>query len=303
MAELAPFVLYRRVPRQTTWCDTVLATYDDDRFQSMVGLLKSTFLKLADLLKESDRFLGRDQFPVELQLAIALYRLRTSENLAKVASVFGIGDGATIHRVTKRVFDAVADLKFISWPSPEEKVQLIAESRDTLPFCLGIIDGSMTPLKYRPTLNGRFYSTYKKNYAVKWQVTCDMSKRVRNLKAVVYGAIHDATIFKATGLHQSPDLYFSDQEYIIGDSAYPLSTRCVTPYKINNRFVTEEHRRMFNKTFSKYRVRVEHCIGEIKKRFPSLDKLPVKIKSENDIALCSRWVSVAAMLHNFAKDQ
>lgn len=59
---------------------------------------------------------------------------------------------------------------------------------------------------------------------------------------------------------------------------------------------------MFNKTFSKYRVRVEHCIGEIKKRFPSLDKLPVKIKSENDIALCSRWVSVAAMLHNFAKD-
>lgn len=302
LAESIPFVLYRRVPRQNHWADTVLATYDEDRFQSMVGLLKSTFLKLANVLRDTGRFDGRDQFPVQLQLAIALYRLKTSENLAKVASMFGIGDGATIQRITKRVFDAVIEQKWIYWPSQEEKVQLITESQDTLPFCLGIVDGSMSPLKFKPTLNGRFYSTYKKNYAVKWQITCDMNKKVRQFLGVLYGSIHDATVFKTTRIYTDPHLFFNEKEYIIGDSAYPLSPTCVTPYKVNTRFVTQEHRRLFNKKISKYRVRVEHCIGEIKNRFPSLNKLPIKIKSEEDIVFCSKWVTVAAMLHNFAKD-
>lgn len=300
--DYAPFVLYRRVPRQLDWCDNVLPNLDDDRFQSVTGLLKSTFLKLSNAIKNAAQFKGRDQFPVQLQLAITLYRLRTSESRIKVAASFGIGDGATIQRITKRVFDAIINLQLIQWPTQDEKVQLIAESRQTLPYCLGVVDGSMSPLKFKPSLNGRFYSTYKKNYAVKWQVTCDMNKRVRHLKAVVYGSIHDSTVFKATKLYQRPELYFRNQEYIIGDSAYPLSPTCVTPYKTNTRFVTAEHRRRFNKLFSKYRVRVEHCIGEIKKRFPSLEMLPIKIRSNDDRDFCCRWVSVAVMIHNFAID-
>lgn len=302
LADTTPFVLYRRVPRQTNWSDTVVASYDDDRFQSMVGLLKSTFLKLANVLMGTGRFDGRDQFPVQLQLAIVLYRLRTSENLGKVASMFGIGDGATIQRITKRVFDAVIALKLISWPSATEKRQLLTESRNTLPNCLGIVDGTMSPLKFKPSLNGRFYSTYKKNYAVKWQVICDMNKKVRQFLGVVYGSVHDSTVFKSTRMYQTPRVFLNDLEYIIEDSAYPLSPFCVVPYKSNSRSAPLEERTAFNKTLSKYRVRVEHCIGEIKKRFPSLTKLPIKIKSEQDIVFCSSWVTVAAMLHNFAKD-
>lgn len=267
----------------------------------MVGILKTTFLQLADELRGSGRFEGRDQFPLHLQLAIVLYRLRTSESLAKVASIFGIGDGSTIQRITKRVFDSVIDLKLITWPTAEEKIQLITESSFTLPYCLGIVDGSMSPLKYKPVLNGRFYSTYKKNYAVKWQVICDLNKKVIQFMGILYGSIHDSTIFKTTGVYLTPDVYFNDLEYIIGDSAYPLSPTIVTPYKTNTRFVDEQHRRRFNKLLSKYRVRVEHCIGDIKKRWPSLKNLPVRIRSEEDVAFCSKWVTVAAMLHNFAK--
>lgn len=264
--------------------------------------MKSTFLKLAEMLKDCDQFQGRDQFPLKLQLVITLFRMKTSEKLSHIASLCGIGDGSTIKRITNRVFDAIIEQDLITWPTPEQKAQLIAESHATLPYCLGIVDGSMSPLKFKPSLNGRFYSTYKKNYAVKWQVTCDMNKRVRHLMAVFYGSIHDAAIYRTTDLYQTPDVFFENQEYIIGDSAYPLSTTCLTPYKTNNRFVTPEHRRTFNKNFSKYRVRVEHCIGEIKRRFPSLDNLPIKIKSEEDILFCSKWVTVAAMLHNFAMD-
>lgn len=94
LVELAPYVLY---PRQYNWVEEVLPKYDEDRFRSLVGLLKSTFLPescmLTDRLKESGRFRGLHQFPVELQLAITQYRLQTSDTLPKIASVFGIKDG------------------------------------------------------------------------------------------------------------------------------------------------------------------------------------------------------------------
>lgn len=55
---------------------------------------------------------------------------------------------------------------------------------------------------------------------------------------------------------------------------------------------------------SKYRVRVEHCIGEIKMRFPSFDKVPVNIKMLHWMMslFVSKWVTAAAMIHNFAID-
>lgn len=165
---------------------------------------------------------------------------------------------------------------WIAWPTVEQKCAIRERSRDTLSFCLGIVDGTMTPLKYKPSLSGRFYSTYKKNYAVKWQVTCDFNK-VRQLQAIQYGCIHDSTMYHIGGLYNRMDEYFDNEEYIIGDSAYPLSTTCLTPYNSNTRIVSTEHRRLFNKCLSKYRVRVEHCIGEIKKRFQSFEKLPIKI--------------------------
>lgn len=302
MTEVAPFVLYRRVPRQMDWCETVLASYDEDRFRSMMGLLKSTFQKLADRLRESQSFRGPHQFPVDLQLAITLCRLRTSDGLAMIASIFGIGDGETVNRVTKRVFQAIADLQLIAWPTPNEKAQMIAESNNNLPYCLGIVDGTLSPLKFKPSLNGRFYSTYKKNYAVKWQIICDMNKKVRHLAGVAYGAVHDATVYKEIGPYKRPNWHFSGNEYIIGDSAYPLSPTCVTPYKSNSRAMTQVQRRSFNKKLSKYRVRVEHCIGEIKARFSSLKNIPLKIRRDADIDFCTAWVNAAAMVHNFAQD-
>lgn len=302
IVEHAPFVLYRRVPRQIRWCEAVIDKYDPDRFRTKFGLLKSTFTKLAECIKHSDHFDSRDQFPVDMQLAIVLYRLRTSGNLCRVSAMFGIGDGSTIRRITKRVFDAIESLTLIMWPSTEEKRLLIAQSRETLPYCLGIVDGSMSPLKWKPTFNGRFFSTYKKNYAIKWQVTCDMNKKVRHLQAVTYGAVHDASLFKMTKMYLHPEYYFDGQEYIIGDSAYPLSNKCVTPYKSNTSLVSADHRRQFNRNLSKYRVRVENCIGEIKGRFPSLKNLPVRITTQEDLDFCSLWVGVCAMLHNFAKE-
>lgn len=217
-----------------------------------------------------------------------------------MAARFGIEKAASIEIITRRVFDAVVDLQLIAWPTLEDKAQLLAESSDTLPYCLGIIDATLSPLKFSPTLNHELFLTGRGSYAVKWQVICDMKKRVRHIKAVLHGSIYNSSMYKATGLHQRSMLYFKDMEYIIGDSGYPLSPTCVTLYEDSSQVATPEHRRKFNQALNKYRVRAERCIRDIKRRFSSLNLLPIEIRSEDDLAFCSRWVSVAAMLHNFA---
>lgn len=65
------------------------------------------------------------QIPVSIQLAITLYRLGTSGNgasIANIARLFGVGDGSTITRVTRRVFEAILDLEknYVYWPSEKE---------------------------------------------------------------------------------------------------------------------------------------------------------------------------------------
>lgn len=93
----------------------------------------------------------------------------------------------------------------------------------------------MSPLKLKRTLNKRFHSTYKKNYTVKWQVTCNMNKKVHHLGAVVYWSLYDSTVYRSTGLYFQPDLFFAHNEYIIGDSRSScpgdVSSRIVCPIR------------------------------------------------------------------------
>lgn len=87
-----------------------------------------------------------------------------------------------------------------------------------------------------------------------------------------------------------------------GDAAYPLSSTCITPFKRNNRMVSIANRKRFNKRFSKTRVRVENCIGEIKKQFPSFHEIRMRINYSEDIDYCSNWLVICCMLHNFIMD-
>jgi hypothetical protein len=54
-----------------------------------------------DIFQTSD-----SQIPVSIQVAIAMYRFGicgTGASIRKIASIFGLGDGGTVIRVTRRV--------------------------------------------------------------------------------------------------------------------------------------------------------------------------------------------------------
>lgn len=90
----------------------------------------------------------------------------------KIAALFGVGDGGTINRITERVFDAILSLEkdFLFWPNAEERRQLVFESFDELPNCIGYTDGTIIPLKERPSLDHTSYYSKDQVYAMKLHI-------------------------------------------------------------------------------------------------------------------------------------
>jgi len=84
------------------------------------------------------------QHPIDLQLAIVLFRLGSSGNSAsvrKISTIYGVGDGGTLALFTERVFTAILRLsrKYIYWPKSEDRDNIVSNK---FPYCIGYIDGS-----------------------------------------------------------------------------------------------------------------------------------------------------------------
>ncbi len=68
-------------------------------------------------------------------------------------------------------------------------------------------------------------------YAVAAMVICDDHKRIKYLNVGWPGSIHDQCIYQNCKLNKKPELFFSSQEYLLGDSAFTSNTWTVPAYK------------------------------------------------------------------------
>ena len=75
----------------------------------------------------------------------------------------------------------------------------------------------------------------------------------------------------------------------MGDSAYPLSTFCITPLR-----PAQGHQKRFNELHSIHRIVVEHAFGRLKSRFCALRRLSVR-----DVETAVKLTECAIVLHNF----
>ncbi|XP_037932573.1 protein ALP1-like [Teleopsis dalmanni] len=267
---------------------------------------KNQFAYLVALISEAEIFKkanGSKQFPIGLHLAIVLYRLGSSgesASIRKVAATFGIGDGATLMKITQRIFSVFITLltKYIVWPSSSEQEQIISDTYNELPFCIGYIDGTEIKIADAPQINHEKYFSRNHIYSIKLQAVCDYKLRIRDVVVGYAGSTHDAKVFSNSILLKEKDRFFSNQSWIAGDSAYPLSDIIIPPYRRNSQQLTSEERIQFNKRHSKYRVRVEHCFGLLKENFCSLKELRVRIKNNKSHKFCCERILVCCILHN-----
>ncbi|XP_049306215.1 uncharacterized protein LOC125776718 [Bactrocera dorsalis] len=172
---------YQNVPKCLEWRTNVLDYLDEGRYQQMLRVSRDQFALLLSLIKDSAQFNNAQsirQFSVEMQLAITLYRLGSSGESAairKVATLFGVGDGETLYKITKRVFSSILELKsrYITCPDTSERQNIVKTTYNELPHCIGYIDGTELKLAEAPVVNHSAYFSKSRIYSIKAQVVCD----------------------------------------------------------------------------------------------------------------------------------
>ncbi|XP_018365223.1 PREDICTED: putative nuclease HARBI1 isoform X2 [Trachymyrmex cornetzi] len=145
----------------------------------------------------------------------------------------------------RRVVAALNNLadRFIKWPIDDQlnEVKHGFSRIGSLPDVIGAIDGCHIPIP-APTVHPIFYRTRKKECAISLQAVCDANLKFTDCFVGFAGSVHDARIFRNSDLWYAvtanENAFFPNNEFIIGDKAYPVLPWCLTPY-INRGNLTE----------------------------------------------------------------
>ncbi|CAG8615182.1 17831_t:CDS:2 [Cetraspora pellucida] len=232
------------------------------------------------LIRNNPVFLNKSknlQRPVWQQLAIALERLGCNGNGASVgrfARQWGLGI-STVVKYTKHIITAINSIgnNYVQWPNSLEKQQISDRIEQSSGFkgCIGYLDGTDVVLEYKPSEDGEIYYNRKKRYALTVQLVCDDLKYIRFANFGWLGSVTDSTAYKSTPLFNEVNKFFSQNEYLLADCGYQLTSTTITPYKQPQASISKNT--FFNEMLAKERVKIEHVNGIWKGRFECLNRI------------------------------
>lgn len=104
------------------------------------------------------------------------------------------------------------------------------------------------------------------------------------------GSVHDARVFRNSSFYKDYFNLIQGNDYLLGDSAYPISPFLIPPFKDPN----SQKQKDFNRFHSSHRVVVENAFGRLKARFGVLRNLDIKT-----VKMGVLFTSCAIILHNF----
>ena len=231
---------------------------------------------------------------VEKQLLVTLWFLATQEPFRSIGDRFGICN-ATAYRIVKRVISVINrnwTPKIIRWPKDSASARYVIDGfqgRRGLQGVLGAIDGSHIAIK-APRSNQDAYINRKCFHSIVLQAVCDHRMFFRDCFAGYPGSTHDARVLKNSDLYdritESVDTLFLFGSYLLGDSAYPLSSWLMTPYKDNGHL--SEKQRNYNFLHSSTRMAIERAFALLKGRFRRLKYVDIdRLEDVPDIILAT----------------
>ena len=99
------------------------------------------------------------------------------------------------------------------------------------------------------------YFTRKRRYAIHLQAVVDHRGLFTFYDIGYPASVHDAKVFRNSKLYLCKDQLFEEQDYLLADSAYPISTTVIPTFKnpLRNR------QRQFNRKHSKSRIVIEQA--------------------------------------------
>ena len=226
-------------------------------------------------------------------------------SMQKIGCMMGISKGSVRDYITCAC-SAVLKLKdkVMKWPTVEEKKCISARIQEKHRFinCVGLIDGTLFPLVFAPTLNAEDYFTRKGGYALHALIICDDMARITSIDMGWPGSVHDNRIWSNSDVFLNKDKYFTKQEYLLGDSAFAPSSIMIPSFKKSHNVALCEEKEYFNSKLAKIRIKSEHCIGMLKAHFQHLRGHRRIIKGKEDIDFILRMNMCACILHNLLID-
>jgi hypothetical protein len=248
----------------------------------------------------------KPQIPVRYQLALFLYMLGANgsdANVKKMKTRFNISAGTIINSCDRCTIAILSTLQsdVVSWPDADERREISSriKSKYGFPNCIGFLDGTLFPLAFKPTLYGEDYHTRKGFYGVHCLMICDDTTRVLDFVVGWPGSVHDNRVWSNSDWYENPNKYFSFLQYLLADSAFAASDHVIPAYK-KSRGVHKlpEDRELFNTLLATARIKVEHCIGLLKNRFPCLRDIRVLLKGKASMKKIIDRIMVCIVLHN-----
>uniref|UniRef100_A0A8C3XL67 DDE Tnp4 domain-containing protein n=1 Tax=Chelydra serpentina TaxID=8475 RepID=A0A8C3XL67_CHESE len=229
----------------TDWWDRiVLQVWDESQWLRNFWMRKGTFLELCELLSPA---LKRQDT-----------RMRAALTIQKRVAI------STVGVAVMQVARAIVDLLFQKVVTLGD-VQAIIDGFAAMGFpnCGGAIDGTHIPI-LGPEHQGGQYINRKGYFSMVLQALVDHKGRFTNINVGWPGKVHDARVFKNSGLFRR--LQQGMPTVILGDPAYPLMPWLMKPYT----GALDTEKELFNYRLSKCRMVVECAFGRLKARWRSL---------------------------------
>lgn len=169
--------------------------------------------------------------------------------------------------------------------------------------CVGLIDGTLFPLAFAPTLNGEDYFTRKNCYAFHGLNICNDNARITWIKLGWPGSVHDNRVWRNSDNFVSKDNFFDSRQYLLVDSAFLVSSVLVPAFKKGHSVQLEENKSYFNTKLAKIRIKPEHCIGLLKARFQRLRGHRRIIRSVHDLKSLLNLTMCCCILRNLLLEE
>ena len=184
-----------------------------------------------------------------------------------------------------------------------KRKNISARIRKTQGFinCVGLIDCTLFPLAFSPTLKAEDYFTRKVDYAIKGLFICDAATKLTWIEMGWQGSVHIIRVWSNSDIYLSKDKYFNNKEYLRGDLAFSALSVMVPAFNKGHYSNLSKYKKYYNTKLAKVRIKSEHC-GLLKAQFQHLQGHWWVIQSKHDLDGILQMTMCVCNFHNLLID-
>ncbi|CAH1962759.1 unnamed protein product [Acanthoscelides obtectus] len=212
----------------------------------------------------------------------------------------GIGEDIGVHQstVSRTVTNVITRIVqksniWIRFPTSCEDLHNAKnkwQEKFNFPSAIGAIDCTHIPI-LKPFIHADEYVNRKNFARINVQATCNSNEEFTSVDVSWPGSVHNSWIWKNSDIYNVIK-WNRARAVLLRDCGYGIAPWLMTPFRI----AETAEQRSYNRLFTRERVIIERCFGQLKQRFPILHN-KIRVDTEKVPSL----VMSCFILHNVAK--